>query len=182
MSSSQIDMLVEKYEDVVYLIFGLIGFPLFLWSSNDIKNVVNTDALLSMAIAFVIFAVFIFMFLGLISLKKVGEFPLSRKYLTAALLSLFTLPMFGISAVVSANVIFDKSTPVARTQEIIDRHESHVSRKNRDYYYVYVRPWREELDEVGVRVDESKFNSVENGNYITFKTSTGFLGIEYFVK
>lgn len=182
MSDKKIDELVEKYEDVVYLVFGLIGFPLFLWASSDIKNIVNTNVTIFLTAAFVILAIVLFLRVGKASSKKLGKFPLTRKFFTAGLSSLLMLPMFGVSGVVTINALLDYSTPVVRTQEIADRHEAHVRSKNRDYFYLYVKPWRESLDLIAVRVDAATYNSVGNGHQLTFRTSTGLLGIEYFIQ
>lgn len=181
MPDAQANTMVNKYEDFVYLFFGLLGFALFIWSANDISNIVNPDVTISLFVAFLIIAVMMFLLVGVISLRKQGQFPLSKKFLTAALLSLLTIPLFGVSAVVGANAYWGQSTPVIRTQEIIDKYDSHVTRKNRDYYYLYVRPWRNNQGQISVRVDAKKYDSINVGSYITFKTSTGIFGIEYFI-
>jgi len=180
MNQMQEDAIVEKYEDIILLGVGLPAIALVFFAYKYFGAMID-DFMLATAGTATAIALAVFIVVGIASYRRYHRFPWVKKYFTTLLYSLFFFPLFGITVVMGTNCYFDNSAPVERNTAIVDKHESHSYRKGRrrDYYNVFVRSWRPDMDRIQIRVGSGEFAQFGTGDMVTVRTKRGYWGLEW---
>ncbi len=180
MSDSQEDIVVERYESAVLVGIGVFALVLGLVSYRYIFAIIG-DFSVWTALFAEAGAIVVFILVGIASYRRYRRFPLTKKYFLTFLYSIALFPIFAIGVITTANCLLDSASPVRRNAVIVDKRESHSTRKGRrrDYYYLYVQSWRPDLNQISVRVGSLDFDRLREGDRVTVRTRPGFLGLEW---
>jgi hypothetical protein len=116
--------------------------------------------------------------------RKLGYWPWCKRFFNTAIPMGFLLPFGMVSLILGANCLLDKSPVTEHSAVVIDKKESHTTRRGRkrDHYYFHLSSWRADLKHIVLPVSASRYRKFSIGDPITTKTRAGLLGIEYFVR
>lgn len=176
--NSDNDLILDKYETIVFIYSGIPAIILFFMAYGYYQKIVVSYVfpvlLVSIAISFFVF----FKFRKLRN-EKYTIIQNDNKYKKVLIYSMIFFPLFGVSLVAWANCYLDKSPPMPKNVTVLEKSESHSSRRKRDYYSIYVRSWRPDLEKIYISVSSNNYRSLSRGSRIIIYTKSGFLGLEW---
>ena len=80
------------------------------------------------------------------------------------------------------NAYFDQSTPIVRETVVVAKRENRSRSprgQQRVNYYVYLKSWRPDMDRIEIKLGKNGFVQFGQGDHVTVRTKSGFLGLEY---